>query len=199
MIICTYWKPPGKTGSRHDANCVVIVFMTTSGATNNYKVGTVTTLGFQCPIAFTGEQFWAFIWNTVSMATHSWQVHTYLHIFRYMHVWTYYVFDIAPKYDITAQPIVPVFHHAMGRLTNRYSNIAQWLPLQNTRPPVRSTQQYPGTAHPDLTGWGDLHSMRPGDAYMHHEPKPAVVQIMVCRLVGAKSLSEPVLEFFIGL
>ena len=38
-----------------------------------------------------------------------------------------------------------------------------------------------------------LNSLRPNDAYMRHYNKPTLVQIMACRLFGAKPLSEPVL------
>ena len=37
--------------------------------------------------------------------------------------------------------------------------------------------------------------LRPRDAYMRQENKPSLVQIMACRLVGAKPLSEPKMEF----
>ena len=36
-----------------------------------------------------------------------------------------------------------------------------------------------------------LNSLRPSDAYMRHQPRPWMVQIMACRLFGAKPLSEP--------
>ena len=39
-------------------------------------------------------------------------------------------------------------------------------------------------------------SLRPADAYMRHPPRPLLVEIMACRLVGAKPLSEPMLEYF---
>ena len=40
--------------------------------------------------------------------------------------------------------------------------------------------------------WDCVHikSLRPGDAYMRHLPRPSLLQIMACRLVGAKPLSE---------
>ena len=40
-----------------------------------------------------------------------------------------------------------------------------------------------------------LHSLRPSDAYMHHQPRPSLVQIMACRLFGAKTLSQPMLYY----
>ena len=36
-------------------------------------------------------------------------------------------------------------------------------------------------------------SMRSSEAYIRRQPKPSLVQIMPCRLVGAKALSEPML------
>ena len=40
-----------------------------------------------------------------------------------------------------------------------------------------------------------INSLRPSDAYMHQETKPPLVQIMAYHLVGAKALSEPMLEY----
>ena len=30
---------------------------------------------------------------------------------------------------------------------------------------------------------------------MRHQPRPVLIQIMACRLLGAKPLSEPILEY----
>ena len=38
-----------------------------------------------------------------------------------------------------------------------------------------------------------LNSLRPSDAYMRQYAWPSLAQIMACRLVSAKPLSEPVL------
>ena len=38
-----------------------------------------------------------------------------------------------------------------------------------------------------------VNSLRPSDAYMCWQPRPSLVQIMACRLVGVKPLSEPML------
>ena len=38
-----------------------------------------------------------------------------------------------------------------------------------------------------------LKSLRPSDAYMRHQRRPSLVQIMARRLIGAKPLSEPML------
>ena len=40
-----------------------------------------------------------------------------------------------------------------------------------------------------------FNSLRPSDAYMRQLTRPSLVQIMACRLVGAKPLSEPMLEY----
>ena len=40
-----------------------------------------------------------------------------------------------------------------------------------------------------------INSLRPSDAYMRQKPDPSVVQIMACRLFGAKPLSEPMTEY----
>ena len=40
-----------------------------------------------------------------------------------------------------------------------------------------------------------LNSLRPNDAYMHHQPRPSLVQIMACCLFAAKPLSEPMLYY----
>ena len=40
-----------------------------------------------------------------------------------------------------------------------------------------------------------LNSLRPSDAYMRRQPRPALVQILACRLFGAKPLPEPMLEY----
>ena len=36
---------------------------------------------------------------------------------------------------------------------------------------------------------------RPSDVYMRHQPRLSLVQIMACRLVDAKPLSKPMLEY----
>ena len=41
----------------------------------------------------------------------------------------------------------------------------------------------------------DINSLRPSDAKMRQQSKSSLVQIMACRLIGAKPLSEPVLEY----
>ena len=40
-----------------------------------------------------------------------------------------------------------------------------------------------------------LNSLRPSDAYMRRWTGSSLVQIMACRLFGAKPLSEPMLEY----
>ena len=40
-----------------------------------------------------------------------------------------------------------------------------------------------------------VNSLRPSDAYMRQLTRPSLVQIMACRLNGAKPLSEPMLEY----
>ena len=40
-----------------------------------------------------------------------------------------------------------------------------------------------------------INSWRPSDAYMCHQTRPSLVQIMACCLVGAKPLSEPMLGY----
>ena len=40
-----------------------------------------------------------------------------------------------------------------------------------------------------------LNSLRPSDTYMRRWTGPSLVQIMACRLFGAKPLSEPILEY----
>ena len=44
-----------------------------------------------------------------------------------------------------------------------------------------------------------VNSLRPRGAYMRQETRSSLLQIMACRLFGAKPLSEPILEIFIGL
>ena len=44
-----------------------------------------------------------------------------------------------------------------------------------------------------LFSW--INSLRPSDAYMRQLTRPSLVQIMACRLDGAKQLSEPLLEY----
>ena len=39
--------------------------------------------------------------------------------------------------------------------------------------------------------------LRPNDAYMRHHTRPSLVQIMACRLSGAKPLSGPLLAYFL--
>ena len=40
-----------------------------------------------------------------------------------------------------------------------------------------------------------INSLRPSDAYMRQENSASLVQIMACRLVGAKPLSEPIIKY----
>ena len=40
-----------------------------------------------------------------------------------------------------------------------------------------------------------INSLRPSDAYMCKQTKPSLVQIMACRLFGAKPSSEPMLIY----
>ena len=40
-----------------------------------------------------------------------------------------------------------------------------------------------------------INSLRPSDANMRHKPRPSLVQIMACRLAGAKPLSETMPEY----
>ena len=40
-----------------------------------------------------------------------------------------------------------------------------------------------------------INSVRPSDAYMRLQHRPSLVQIMACRLFGAKPLSEPMLAY----
>ena len=40
-----------------------------------------------------------------------------------------------------------------------------------------------------------VNSLRLRDAYMHHQMRPSLVQIMACRLFGAQPLSEPMLDY----
>ena len=40
-----------------------------------------------------------------------------------------------------------------------------------------------------------VNSLRPSDAYMRHQPRPSLVQMMACHLIGAKPLSEPMLYY----
>ena len=42
----------------------------------------------------------------------------------------------------------------------------------------------------------NINSLRPKDAYVRHQLKSALAQIMACRLFGAKPLSEPMLYYF---
>ena len=37
--------------------------------------------------------------------------------------------------------------------------------------------------------------MKPSDVYMRHQPRPSLVQVMVWRLFGARSLSDPMLYY----
>ena len=39
-------------------------------------------------------------------------------------------------------------------------------------------------------------SMGPSDAYMRQWIMPSLVQIMACRVLGSKPLSEPILSYF---
>ena len=43
--------------------------------------------------------------------------------------------------------------------------------------------------------WNPVNSMRLTDAYMSLGARPSLDQIMACRLVGTKPLSEPMLEY----
>ena len=47
-----------------------------------------------------------------------------------------------------------------------------------------------------ITGTWRINSLRPSDAYMRQWTRTSLVQIMACRLVHAKPLSESLLEYF---
>ena len=52
--------------------------------------------------------------------------------------------------------------------------------------------------HHTIWDHNDLHvfnSLRPSDAYMRHQPRPSLVQIMACCLIVAKPLPEPMLVY----
>ena len=40
-----------------------------------------------------------------------------------------------------------------------------------------------------------INSLKPSDAYMRHQPRSSLVQILACRVIGAKPLSEPILYY----
>ena len=40
-----------------------------------------------------------------------------------------------------------------------------------------------------------INSLKPSDAYIRHQPWPSLVQIMDCRLFGARPFSEPMLYY----
>ena len=40
-----------------------------------------------------------------------------------------------------------------------------------------------------------VNSLRPSDAYMHHQTQPSLLQIMVCRLFSAKPIFEPMFTY----
>ena len=41
----------------------------------------------------------------------------------------------------------------------------------------------------------EINLLMPSDAYMRRQPETSLVQIMACRMFGAKPLSEPKLEY----
>ena len=41
-----------------------------------------------------------------------------------------------------------------------------------------------------------VNSLRPSDEYMRRQSRPSLVQIMACRLIDTKPLSEPTLEYY---
>ena len=69
--------------------------------------------------------------------------------------------------------LMALHHQVLGHLQ------AQWLPRSGH---VSTQELY-------------FKSLRPSDAYMRQKPNPSLVQIMACRLFGAKPLSEPMLEY----
>ena len=48
---------------------------------------------------------------------------------------------------------------------------------------------------PSIPAFFPINSLRQSDVYMHHQPRPSLVQIMACHLAGAKPLSEPMLVY----
>ena len=58
-----------------------------------------------------------------------------------------------------------------------------------------STIYLPTRVHLILETWRVINSLRPSDAYMRQENSASLVQIMACRLVGAKPLSEPIMKY----
>ena len=43
----------------------------------------------------------------------------------------------------------------------------------------------------------NFNSLRSSDTYMHQKARPSLAQIMACRLIDTKPLSEPVLEYWL--
>ena len=50
---------------------------------------------------------------------------------------------------------------------------------------------YLALSYRKISCYSSINSLRPTDTYM-----PTLVQIMACRMIGAKPLSEPMLEYY---
>ena len=82
---------------------------------------------------------------------------------------------------------MPLRHHIL-REFNVWSKsyLCRWFAACNTMRLILDTSTV------NITD--TVNSLRPSDAYMRHLTNPSLVQIMACRLTGAKALSEPMVE-----
>ena len=61
---------------------------------------------------------------------------------------------------------------------------------------LKNSTEKAQTYHENMFANYTFNSLRPIDAYMRRQHRPSLVQIMFCRLFGAKPLSEPMLTFW---
>ena len=74
-------------------------------------------------------------------------------------------------------------------------HIIAWCCLDDKPLPEPMLTRFCDALWNSVTGPPCFNPLRPRDAYMRHQTCPSLVQIMACRLVGAKPLSEPMLEY----
>ena len=74
-------------------------------------------------------------------------------------------------------------YSVMNNMTFRTQIVEVWEWISNCIPHC--------TGHLITHPSGDHNSLKPRDAFMRHQTRPSLLQIMACRLFGAKPLTEP--------
>ena len=149
--------------------------MTTSGATSDDKVGIMTTLTFLCKQIVSSPVVWYEIYPSKMFA--SFEIIDTPHCLS----------NVIPSLCVHIMAI-GIKLNTLGTEQNLWQTTCSWgqiIVFWLKFDPEDSIQNNTLL----------VNSLRPSDAYIRQKPIPSLVQIMVCRLFGAKPSSEPMLEY----